>query len=148
MDFTPLAPKASASANFATPAFKLAILQPTESGLLACSIAHFAVRPEGFGHELLSLLVQRPPKAKVLATPTQRQALAPLVLYTASVFRIPPHATKQNHPMLPHRVHLFLCVGRDSNPRRPKPPDLQSGAIDHSATYAIRSLLRPNYHNI
>ena len=69
MDFTPLAPKASASANFATPAFKLAILQPTESGLLACSIAHFAVRPEGFGHELLSLLLERLAKAKVLSTP-------------------------------------------------------------------------------
>ena len=26
-------------------------------------------------------------------------------------------------------------VGRDSNPRTPKRPDLQSGAIDHSATY-------------
>ena len=29
------------------------------------------------------------------------------------------------------------CAGRDSNPRRPKPPDLQSGAIDHSATDAL-----------
>ena len=63
MDFTPLAPKASASTNFATPAFKLAILQSTESGLLACSIARFAVRPEGFGHELLSLLLKRLAKA-------------------------------------------------------------------------------------
>ena len=48
----------------------------------------------GFGHELLSLLLGRLAKAKVLSTPTQRQALAPLVLYTASVFRIPPYATK------------------------------------------------------
>ena len=29
----------------------------------------------------------------------------------------------------------YPWAGRDSNPRRPKSPDLQSGAIDHSATY-------------
>ena len=29
----------------------------------------------------------------------------------------------------------FQWVGRDSNPRTPKRPDLQSGAIDRSATY-------------
>jgi hypothetical protein len=34
-------------------------------------------------------------------------------------------------------IRPSLCVGRDSNPRRHKSPDLQSGAIDHSATYAL-----------
>ena len=30
-----------------------------------------------------------------------------------------------------------MCAGRDSNPRRLAPADLQSAAIDHSATYAF-----------
>src|SRR3989338_2101677 len=32
------------------------------------------------------------------------------------------------------------CAGRDSNPRSPKAPDLQSGAFDHSATDAVAVL--------
>ena len=32
-----------------------------------------------------------------------------------------------------------LWAGRDLNPRRPKPADLQSAAIDHSATYPTKS---------
>ena len=32
-----------------------------------------------------------------------------------------------------------MWAGRDLNPRRPKPADLQSAAIDHSATYPTKS---------
>ena len=31
---------------------------------------------------------------------------------------------------------VIWCAGRDSNPRRPKPPRLQRGVIDHSTTDA------------
>jgi hypothetical protein len=34
----------------------------------------------------------------------------------------------------PIRQRTFLLCGRDSNPRTPKRPDLQSGAFNHSAT--------------
>ena len=34
-------------------------------------------------------------------------------------------------------VFLLRCAGEDSNLRRINPPDLQSGALDHSATDAI-----------
>ena len=39
-----------------------------------------------------------------------------------------------------------LWAGQDSNLRRRKPPDLQSGPFDHSGTYPINSLsaARPN----
>ena len=40
---------------------------------------------------------------------------------------------------------IILCVGEDSNLRRPKPTDLQSVVIDHSTTDAI---LYPKYSNI
>ena len=33
------------------------------------------------------------------------------------------------------QMKYALWAGRDSNPRRPKSTDLQSAAIDHSATY-------------
>ena len=36
-----------------------------------------------------------------------------------------------------------LCVRKDSNLRRPKPANLQSAAIDHSATYAYLILISP-----
>ncbi len=37
-----------------------------------------------------------------------------------------------------------LCVGKDSNLRSPKAPDLQSSAIDHSATDAFSILIIPS----
>jgi hypothetical protein len=33
----------------------------------------------------------------------------------------------------------FMWVGRDSNPRSPEAPDLQSGAFDRSATYPFEN---------
>lgn len=43
------------------------------------------------------------------------------------------------------RLSLRLCVERDSNPRSPKAPDLQSGAIVRSAIHAalLNDIINP-----
>lgn len=46
-------------------------------------------------------------------------------------------------------LHRRLWVGRDLNPRSPKAPNLQSGAIDRSATYPKKSKFKTqDYFNI
>src|SRR4051812_5767938 len=44
-----------------------------------------------------------------------------------------------------HQSSMVQWVGRDSNPRTPKRPDLQSGAIDHSATYPRSARVADSY---
>ncbi len=51
--------------------------------------------------------------------------------------QIPPDATNSNDPNAFAFGSADLCVGRDLNLRRPKPTDLQSVAIDRSATDAF-----------
>lgn len=41
---------------------------------------------------------------------------------------------KNKTEIIDSRPYFFMWAGRDLNPRRPKSPDLQSGAFDHSAT--------------
>ena len=50
--------------------------------------------------------------------------------------RIPPGCYKKRTKPETCSGFGFLCAGRDSNPRRPKPPRLQRGVIDRSTTDA------------
>lgn len=73
----------------------------------------------GIGHKLLGLLVLHVHYAtQVLATPTRRQALASLVLYTTSVFRFPIPTSKNTIVQRFALCALFLGDYRESNPNR------------------------------
>ena len=48
-----------------------------------------------------------------------------------------PHSPPCHRRKYPASRNFRLCAGRDSNPRRPKPPRLQRGVIDRSTTDAF-----------
>ncbi len=64
----------------------------------------------------------------------------------------PPRLPRENPQNAMHSADFYVCVGKDSNLRRPKPTGLQPVVIDHSTTdawqdYTIISRLFQNKHH-
>ena len=93
---------------------------------------------KGFGQESLKIIFATLINFLRLTTLARSAVFLQKTGFATCALQIPPYAHFANQK-IPLGIYLSkMCVGRDLNPRRHKSPDLQSGAIDHSATYALK----------